>query len=147
MVSHTFGNTRSPLEDYPAHAIPELLRPRYTVYLQTLTTRLSPLRACWLAWGVAQYLTSPTPPIVSLLFHHLYQQHQQQQHFPLGATSYPWDWGARTLLALALAGSAAFTLLRGSAREWGGWVSGREGAWLWPPGQCGEEVGQTPPPQ
>ena len=70
MVSHTFGNTRAPLEDLPAHAIPELLRPRYTVYLQTLTTRLSPLRASWLAWGVAHFFTSPTPHIISLLLHH-----------------------------------------------------------------------------
>ena len=111
------------LADLPACALPELRRPRHSLYTQRLSSRLAPLRACWLAWGACMCSSlawqQPLPPT--------------------------FDSDLRQALGLLLAASAGYSLLACSARDsWGG-QSPAQDELLWPPGQAGEQQGQAVP--
>jgi len=118
MVSLTFGNTSEPPADMPFHAIRELLRPRYTLYVQRLQYRLKYIRVGFFFWGCTS-LTLALPGSLESLY-----------------TS--WDCGARTALTAYLALSSGMELMAVMSSEWGGWLTPAQSAWLWPPGQAGE---------
>ena len=126
MVSQTFANTRTPTVDLPSHALFELRRPRYTLYMQRLQRRLLPVQVCTCVWGALTFAFSGQPAMIS-------------SSSRWGADS--WDYGVRGALTLYLTLSALWELCAVRASDWGGGLNPAQSTWLWPHGQVGEVCG------